>query len=141
MRSHLGRNALNVLAIAAAATVYILIRGITGALLFGLFEGGPTSNVFLMYVLPVLESCLAAGIAGALLGLCLRTEHPVFFGSLLGGVLVLYNSMRITVNWDAARWQDIAWIGLDILGPAVVAAAVTVWLYRRRGPAPAEATA
>jgi hypothetical protein len=136
-----GQNVLNVLAILAALAVYVILTGMASALTWGLLGDGQTSSIFLMYVLPLLESALAAAAAGALLGLCLRTDRPVLFGCLLGGALVLYSSMRTTVNWDAARWQDLAWVGLDILAPALVAAAATVWLSRRRGPAPTEATA
>jgi hypothetical protein len=138
---HAGQNVLNVLAIVAAAAMCAVITGMMTSLTFELFGGGQTSNIFLMYVLPLLVNCLAAAIAGVLSGLCLRTDHPVFFASLLGGVLVLYRCLLMTVNWDAARWQDLTWIGIDILAPALLAAAVTVLLSRRRGPTPAEATA
>jgi hypothetical protein len=136
-----GQNVLNVLAIAAALAVYVIVTGMVSALTWSLLGDGQTSSIFLMYVLPLLENALAAGVAGALLGLCLRTDRPVLFGSLLGGALVLYGWMSTTIYWGTARWQDVAWVGLDILAPALVAAATTVWLSRRRGPAPTEATA
>jgi hypothetical protein len=126
-----GRIALNVLSTAGAALLYVfLVAWVMSFTLPG--TGDQVTGVLRMYIEPLFIACVAAVIAGVALGYLLRTARPLSYGLLLGGLLVMYRDAMTTVFWSHLRWQDAAWLLLDVLLPALVAAAATLWLYQRR---------
>lgn len=137
MRSKNGQTLINVLGIAAAFLTYYLVLGLISGYLL---REEPASDIFRMYILPILQSCLAAAAGGAALGFCLRTDRPGTYAMLLAGVIVVYGASSWTI-YSGADWQNVAWVVLSVLVPALVAGLVAFWLGRRRRPEPLAAAA
>lgn len=127
------RSVLNALSTAGAAILSVfLIAWVTS---FRLEETGQVTGVLRMYVEPLVVECVAAVIAGAALGFLLRTARPALYGLLLAVVLIAYRGASTTISWANLRWEDAAWLLLDMLLPALLAGAAAVWLGRRRSAA------
>jgi hypothetical protein len=115
-----------------AAVVYVLLLGWISSVEWAIHGGGSVSGNLRIWVVPILIECLAAALIGVGLGALLQTDRPALYGILLGSALLLFRAAATTVHFGSARWQDLAWIGLDLLLPACVAAAATLWGHRRR---------
>lgn len=118
--------------------LYIFLAALFASVETGSSGDGQVSGRLQVYVVPILVDCLAAALAGAALGLALvKSSRPSFYGALLGGGIVLYHWVSTTVVWRNLDSESFAWIVLAALLPALVGAAVTTWLARRRRPAAA----
>jgi hypothetical protein len=124
----LGQELVNLLGVIAATLMYVFVYA--WILSFQSPLSGQVSGALLIWIVPLLIECLVAAGAGAALGLLLRTDRPVVYAILFGSALVVWRWTSMTIGHP--RWQDALWITLDVLLPAFVATAVTLWLCRRR---------
>jgi len=118
------------LAVVVAAVMYVFIVAWIRSRELDLSGPQQVTGTFRIWVLPLLEACLVAAAVGAGLASFLKTDRPVGYALLFGGALVFWWWWSTTIF--KPDWQDALWLALDALLPAVVAAAVTLWLYRRR---------
>lgn len=129
-----GRGVVNALAVVGAALLYVFLAALFTSVQYG-NSGGQVSGRLQVYVVPLLVDCLAAALAGAALGLALlKTGRPSVYGALLGGAIALYHWASTTVVSRNLDPESFGWIALAVLLPALVGAAVSIWLARRRRP-------
>jgi hypothetical protein len=131
----------DVLLTLGAAVVYVFLLGWITSVEWAAHGGEPISGTFQIWILPLLIESLVAGLLGLGVGTLLRTDRSTLYGALLGAALFSFYAAATTVNFGGARWQDLAWITLDLLLPACMAAAATVWGHRRRKAASLKAAA
>ena len=133
-----GRGVVNALAVVGAVLLYIFLAALFASVETGSSGDGQVSGRLQVYVVPLLVGCLAAALAGAALGLALmKSSRPSLYGALLGGGIVLYHWASTTVVWRNLDPESFGWIALAVLLPALVGAAASIWLARRRRPAAA----
>lgn len=129
-RKQVGQDIVNVAWVIAATIFFVLLSSWVQTLSAALW-GSQVEGMLLVWILPTLFECLVAATAGAALAYVLRTDHPVTYGLLFGAALVLWRWAWMTVGQNLG-WQGFVLIAFNVLLPACVAAAVTIWLSRRR---------
>ncbi len=130
-----GVTVVNVLGVAGAVVVDWLLAGWAATLQAQMWGEGPVSGTWRIHVVPLLAGCVAAALVGLGLGALLRTGRPAVYAGLLAAALALQAALGWTIH--QAAWWDLFWIGLLVLLPAVLAAAVAYRMARGRvGAAP-----